>query len=273
MSTADSFPPHIPVDRTSLTDDERIGNIVPLPPPEHLIRFFPIQGTPVEKLVADTRKRIKQILHGAADRLLVIIGPCSIHDPAAAVEYATRLAAGARAARRRPRDRDAGLLREAAHHRRLEGADQRSVPERQLPHQRGPAGRARPAGADQPGGRPGRLRVPRRDLAAVHRRPDQLGRDRRAHHREPGAPRARLRPLGAGRVQERHRRQRPDRGRRHPRRPATASLPVGAQERPGGDRRDARATRTATSSCAAGASRTTTRRAWRPRARRSRRPA
>jgi 3-deoxy-7-phosphoheptulonate synthase len=91
MSTADSFPPHIPVDRTSLTDDERIGNIVPLPPPEHLIRFFPIQGTPVEKLVADTRKRIKQILHGAADRLLVIIGPCSIHDPAAAVEYATRL--------------------------------------------------------------------------------------------------------------------------------------------------------------------------------------
>jgi len=91
MSTADSFPPHIPVDRTSLTDDERIGNIVPLPPPEHLIRFFPIQGTPVEKLVADTRKRIKQILHGTADRLLVIIGPCSIHDPAAAVEYATRL--------------------------------------------------------------------------------------------------------------------------------------------------------------------------------------
>jgi 3-deoxy-7-phosphoheptulonate synthase len=91
MSTADTFPPHIPVDRTSLTDDERIGNIVPLPPPEHLIRFFPIQGTPVEKLVADTRKRIKQILHGAADRLLVIIGPCSIHDPAAAVEYATRL--------------------------------------------------------------------------------------------------------------------------------------------------------------------------------------
>jgi len=92
MSTADSFPPHTPVDRTSLTDDERIGNIVPLPPPEHLIRFFPIQGTPVEKLVADTRKRIKQILHGAADRLLVIIGPCSIHDPAAAVDYATRLA-------------------------------------------------------------------------------------------------------------------------------------------------------------------------------------
>src|SRR5512139_1869326 len=87
----DSFLGPVPADKTSLTDDERIENIVPLPPPEHLIRFFPIQGTPVEKLVADTRKRIKQILHGAADRLLVIIGPCSIHDPAAAVEYATRL--------------------------------------------------------------------------------------------------------------------------------------------------------------------------------------
>jgi 3-deoxy-7-phosphoheptulonate synthase len=88
----DAFPPAVPLDRTSLTDDERIGNIVPLPPPEHLIRFFPIQGTPVEKLVAETRRKVKQILHGRDDRLLVVIGPCSIHDPEAAVEYARRLA-------------------------------------------------------------------------------------------------------------------------------------------------------------------------------------
>jgi 3-deoxy-7-phosphoheptulonate synthase len=80
-------------DRTSQTDDERIDRIVPIPPPEHLIRFFPIQGTPVEQLVADTRRNIREILRGASDRLLVIIGPCSIHDPQAAVEYATRLAA------------------------------------------------------------------------------------------------------------------------------------------------------------------------------------
>ena len=91
-TTADPFPARVPADRTSLTDDERIGNIVPLPPPEHLIRFFPIQGTPIEKLIADTRRSIKEILHGRSDRLLVIIGPCSIHDPAAAVEYAGRLA-------------------------------------------------------------------------------------------------------------------------------------------------------------------------------------
>ena len=82
-----------PVDRTSRTDDERIKHIMPLPPPEHLIKFFPIEGTPVESLVADTRKHIAQSLHGDSDRLLVIIGPCSIHDPAAAVEYAHKLRA------------------------------------------------------------------------------------------------------------------------------------------------------------------------------------
>jgi 3-deoxy-7-phosphoheptulonate synthase len=79
-------------EKTSLTDDERIENIVQLPPPEHLIRFFPIQGTPVESLVTETRRRLRQILHGRSDRLLVIIGPCSIHDPAAALAYAEKLA-------------------------------------------------------------------------------------------------------------------------------------------------------------------------------------
>jgi len=78
-------------DKTSLTDDERIDNIVPLPPPEHLIRFFPIQGSAAEGLIAETRAKVRQILHGRSDRLLVVIGPCSIHDPAAAIEYAKKL--------------------------------------------------------------------------------------------------------------------------------------------------------------------------------------
>ena len=78
-------------DRTSITDDERIKDITVLPPPEHLIRFFPISGTAVETLVAATRKRIKNIMNAKDDRLLVIIGPCSIHDPAAALDYAKRL--------------------------------------------------------------------------------------------------------------------------------------------------------------------------------------
>ena len=78
-------------DKTSLTDDERIDNVTPLPPPEHLIRFFPIQGSAVESMIAETRARLRQILHGRSDRLLVVIGPCSIHDSLAALEYAKKL--------------------------------------------------------------------------------------------------------------------------------------------------------------------------------------
>jgi len=88
----DAYLSIVPADKTSLTDDERIENIVPLPPPEHLIRFFPIQGTPVEVLIADTRRRVREILHGQSDRMLVVVGPCSIHDPLAALAYAERLA-------------------------------------------------------------------------------------------------------------------------------------------------------------------------------------
>jgi 3-deoxy-7-phosphoheptulonate synthase len=80
-------------EKTSRTDDQRIKDVTPLPPPEHLIRFFPIAGTPVEALIGDTRERVRRILSGGDDRLLVVIGPCSIHDPAAALEYARKLKA------------------------------------------------------------------------------------------------------------------------------------------------------------------------------------
>ncbi|MGA8055622.1 MAG: 3-deoxy-7-phosphoheptulonate synthase, partial [Burkholderiales bacterium] len=89
----ESNPGLLTADRTSETDDERIQRIAPIPPPEHLIRFFPIQGTPVERLIVETRQRIRDILRGMSDRLLVVIGPCSIHDQQAALEYASRLAA------------------------------------------------------------------------------------------------------------------------------------------------------------------------------------
>ena len=86
------YPPGAnPIDRTSQTDDERIKDITVLPPPEHLIRFFPIRGTAVESLITHTRKNIHNIIGGTDDRLLVVMGPCSIHDPAAAIDYAKRL--------------------------------------------------------------------------------------------------------------------------------------------------------------------------------------
>ena len=87
--SADTYSSH--VETPSQTDDQRIKDITVLPPPEHLIRFFPIQGTPVEKLITKTRKAVHHIMHGKDDRLLVVIGPCSIHDPAAAIDYARRL--------------------------------------------------------------------------------------------------------------------------------------------------------------------------------------
>jgi len=89
-------------ERTSQTDDQRIKDVLPLPPPEHLIRFFPIAGTPVETLIGKTRAIIRHIMQRKDDRLLVIMGPCSIHDPTAAVEYARRLKA--------QRDKYAGTL-------------------------------------------------------------------------------------------------------------------------------------------------------------------
>ncbi|MFZ4743833.1 MAG: 3-deoxy-7-phosphoheptulonate synthase [Limnohabitans sp.] len=80
-----------PNDRTGQTDDERIKDITVLPPPEHLMRFFPIAGTGVETLISQTRHKIQRIMASQDDRLLVVIGPCSIHDPAAALDYARRL--------------------------------------------------------------------------------------------------------------------------------------------------------------------------------------
>jgi len=90
-SNADLSRSYALVEKTSQTDDERIQDITVLPPPEHLIRFFPIAGTPVEGLITQTRGAIRHIMQGQDDRLLVIMGPCSIHDPAAALAYAHRL--------------------------------------------------------------------------------------------------------------------------------------------------------------------------------------
>jgi 3-deoxy-7-phosphoheptulonate synthase len=78
-------------ERTSRTDDQRIEAVIPLPPPEHLIRFFPIAGSPIERLIGQTRDAVRKIMSRQDPRLLVVMGPCSIHDPAAALEYARKL--------------------------------------------------------------------------------------------------------------------------------------------------------------------------------------
>ncbi len=72
------------------TDDVRIRELKELTPPAHLIREFAL-GEPVSELIYTARQSMHRILHGMDDRLIVIIGPCSIHDPKAAMEYAGRL--------------------------------------------------------------------------------------------------------------------------------------------------------------------------------------
>lgn len=74
------------------TDDLRIREIKELAPPAHAMREF-VCTPDVSSLVHDSRQSVHRILHGMDDRLAVVIGPCSIHDTKAALDYARRLKA------------------------------------------------------------------------------------------------------------------------------------------------------------------------------------
>ena len=76
------MPPH--------TDDLRIRTIEPLTPPAQLLAMLPCDDE-ASGTVSASRAALHQILHGRDDRLAVVVGPCSIHDPKAAIEYAQRL--------------------------------------------------------------------------------------------------------------------------------------------------------------------------------------
>ena len=74
------------------TDDVRIKEIKELVPPSHVFREFPVSAEAAQTAFA-ARQTIHRILYGADDRLLVVVGPCSIHDVDQAMEYAKRLQA------------------------------------------------------------------------------------------------------------------------------------------------------------------------------------
>jgi 3-deoxy-7-phosphoheptulonate synthase len=74
------------------TDDVRIREIKELVPPAHVFREFPV-GVRAALTTYHARQSIHRILHGADTRLLVVIGPCSIHSVDSAIEYARRLQA------------------------------------------------------------------------------------------------------------------------------------------------------------------------------------
>ena len=72
------------------TDDLRIREITELVSPEQVHDKIPVSKN-ARRTIFETRQAIHRILYGQDDRLLVVVGPCSIHDPEAATEYATRL--------------------------------------------------------------------------------------------------------------------------------------------------------------------------------------
>jgi 3-deoxy-7-phosphoheptulonate synthase len=74
------------------TNDLRVTAFEPLIPPRQLLDEMPL-GEPRASLVDSSRRRVRDVLTGLDDRLLVVVGPCSAHDPEAALDYATRLAA------------------------------------------------------------------------------------------------------------------------------------------------------------------------------------
>lgn len=75
---------------TLSTDDVRIKELKELVPPSHLLREFPVTEV-ASQTTFNSRAALHRILHGMDDRLMVIIGPCSVHDPKAAMEYANLL--------------------------------------------------------------------------------------------------------------------------------------------------------------------------------------
>ena len=72
------------------TDDLRITQVRPLLAPAILLEEIPISDR-ASNVVANTRQAIGEVLEGRDPRLVVVAGPCSIHDPAAALDYAERL--------------------------------------------------------------------------------------------------------------------------------------------------------------------------------------
>jgi len=73
------------------TDNTRIIDRRKVPAPYELVNKYPINDE-ISKLVYGTRNEISQILHSKDDRLFIVVGPCSIHDPESAIEYAEKLA-------------------------------------------------------------------------------------------------------------------------------------------------------------------------------------
>jgi hypothetical protein len=210
-------------------DDVRVREIAELVSPETLLNELPATAA-VSATARSARQAIHRILSGGDDRMLLIMGPCSIHDPGAALEYARRLFEQSkrlaaellivmRVYFEKPRTTVGwkGLINDP-------GLDNTFRINEGLP-------RAQAADRDQQPGAADRAGVPRSDHTAVPRRSGGMGRNRRTHDRIPSASGARIGLVVPDRIQERNRRQRAHRRGRDPRR--TPSAPVRRRDQGG----------------------------------------
>ena len=204
--------------------DLRVEHFRPLLPPAILLEELPL-GDRGSATVARGREEVSRVLNGDDDRLVIVVGPCSIHDPAAALDYAHRLKTLAddlagdlcivmRVYFEKPRTTVGwkGLINDP----RLDGSfaiNEGLRRARRLLIDLAELGL--PAGCEF------------LDPISPQFTSDlvSLGRHRRPHDRESGASRAGLRPVDAGGIQERHRRRCADRDRRRALERAPAPLP------------------------------------------------
>ncbi|KAJ3200449.1 3-deoxy-7-phosphoheptulonate synthase, partial [Entophlyctis luteolus] len=84
--------PSPPVDKNEIVDDTRISGYDPLIAPQMVEFEFPVSDASKETVVR-ARRHARNIINGVDDRVLVVVGPCSIHDVKAALDYAARLKA------------------------------------------------------------------------------------------------------------------------------------------------------------------------------------
>ena len=166
-------------------DDLRIKEIKELLPPVALLEKFPATENAANP-VAHARKAIHKILKGNDDRLLVVIGPCSIHDPVAAKEYATRLLA----LREELKDELEIVMRVYFEKPRTTVGWKGLIND---PHM------------DNSFQINDGLRIARKLLLDINDS-DELGRNWRTYHRIAGAPRTGIRAFLSGRLQKWHRR-------------------------------------------------------------------
>ncbi|GAB4098194.1 3-deoxy-7-phosphoheptulonate synthase [Sinomonas halotolerans] len=85
-------------EQNSTTSNLRVAEFMPLPTPSQLLAELPLADS-AARTVERGRDEVRAVMDGLDDRLLVIVGPCSIHDPEAGLDYARRLAVVARAHR------------------------------------------------------------------------------------------------------------------------------------------------------------------------------